>query len=273
MIRRRIAMMTLMFIVPLGGWYAKNYIVFGFFGPSSWIGANLLQVASPLLSYDERAALMAQGALSPEFPGGLYKEDAIISRAPPDQAKTHWGSVQPLTEPHKHHLDAIYPNRNYIGYLVSARRDLEDSLAIITRYPGRYAAAVAERYLATAVLPSYSHEQARHSTPMANHAPIVFLELPMPVRATMQIASFALYIGIPVLMAKWLCRSRMRRLRSQVVPSIWRPYVLMSLALIAMMSFIACAFNGWEQERMRWGYAPAYFCLAALWLDLRFRAR
>jgi len=45
--------------------YAKNWIVFGFFGTTSWAGANLVAVTTKQLPQDEREMLVREGKLSP----------------------------------------------------------------------------------------------------------------------------------------------------------------------------------------------------------------
>ncbi len=63
-VRRAIAVV----VVPLllvTGWYAKNQIVFGFFGPSSWLGLSLAKTATARLSPGDRERLVTDGVVSP----------------------------------------------------------------------------------------------------------------------------------------------------------------------------------------------------------------
>jgi len=65
--RRRLVLISLVPVLIVAGWYAKNEILFGSFGASSWAGMNLSHVTflSPLTTQSVRDELVAQGKLSP----------------------------------------------------------------------------------------------------------------------------------------------------------------------------------------------------------------
>lgn len=63
--RRRLALLLLLALTPALGWYAKNKVMFGFFGSSSWLGMSLAKQTTFQLTEEERAALIAEGRLHP----------------------------------------------------------------------------------------------------------------------------------------------------------------------------------------------------------------
>jgi hypothetical protein len=63
---RRLILISLLPLLVVTGWYAKNYALFGSFGASSWMGMNLSHVTflSPLTPEAVRDELIEQGTLS-----------------------------------------------------------------------------------------------------------------------------------------------------------------------------------------------------------------
>jgi 4-amino-4-deoxy-L-arabinose transferase-like glycosyltransferase len=115
------------------GWYAKNYVMFGFCGSSSWMGANLWKIASAGYSRDELVALAKrvpipnQAIEVPVFsPPSAYRIAALIAR--PD------GDV--LSRDDRH-------NREYIGI---ARLYFDASMVLIRDDTGRYLRNVRRAY-------------------------------------------------------------------------------------------------------------------------------
>ncbi len=64
---RKLVMVSLIPLLLVFGWYAKNSFLFGTFGASSWMGMNLSHVTflSPLTSQSVRDQLVSQGQLTP----------------------------------------------------------------------------------------------------------------------------------------------------------------------------------------------------------------
>lgn len=64
---RRLALISLLPVMLVTGWYAKNYVLFGSFGASSWAGMNLSHVTflSPLTPASVREEMVEQGILPP----------------------------------------------------------------------------------------------------------------------------------------------------------------------------------------------------------------
>lgn len=65
--RRKLVLASLLPVLIVTGWYAKNTFLFGSFGASSWMGMNLSHVTflSPLTPESVRQELIEQGRLSP----------------------------------------------------------------------------------------------------------------------------------------------------------------------------------------------------------------
>src|SRR5260370_4744 len=62
--RKAVVALTVSFAL-VGGLYLKNWLFFGFFGPSSLLGLNLYRITTELLPPEERLTLVERGELSP----------------------------------------------------------------------------------------------------------------------------------------------------------------------------------------------------------------
>ena len=117
-VRRQIALACILCLLPLVAWYSKNLVMFGFWGPSSWVGTNVVQVASQIVKEPEIKEMQAAGLLSTDFPA-IYDIKKITGRVPPDSLVDQLTHVS--LQPYKY---ADWPNYNYLGMLSSSRQDL-----------------------------------------------------------------------------------------------------------------------------------------------------
>ncbi len=137
--RRAILLGVIPAALITGGFYAKNWFLFGRFVSSTWTGMATGVTTSSQLTDDEAEALVERGIVSPFATidpfSDLSEYDPYIHRPPKtgipilDQDVTSTG----------------HPNFNNLAYLPIHDRYLRDSIAILRHYPIAY-----ERSLANA---------------------------------------------------------------------------------------------------------------------------
>lgn len=251
---------SLIFIIPIGGWYTKNLYVFGFWGPSSWFGANLAQVANG--SGADIRHLKETGAIAADFPGGFDTD--LFARAIPAQeipaALEH--PVLALIKTDDPAFTAyansvaynLAYNLNYYGIIPSARQDLHDSLVVIKSAPAKYANAVMQRFYAVHFIPSFHSRSLMLLSPHTPDAPPFMLAYYHFLEHT----AFLFYAIIPVT----------GLLFSLFYPSNkQREFTFICFGFAFILLLIGCALNGGEQERMRWGWQSTYILMTAILLQ------
>lgn len=135
--RKKMMMVVLVPIVVVASLYAKNQAVFGFFGPSSWLGLSLAKTATARLDPVDREALISGGVLSPfamvkPFSPLERYEAAAGIRFPNSEI----GALGRRLKSNGH------PNFNHRGFVdVSAQCRL-DAFEVIFRRPSVYAKSV-----------------------------------------------------------------------------------------------------------------------------------
>jgi hypothetical protein len=140
--RRRVMVMTaaipLLLVVAL---YAKNAIVFGKFGASTWLGMNLWMVASDGMSRAQLAALRDEGRLSAVAVVGPFH---ALSDYPGDFAEVRgFERIPALRQTIK---STGHLNLNHLGYVAVGDAFTRDALRLIRIAPRRYAAGVAHAW-------------------------------------------------------------------------------------------------------------------------------
>lgn len=238
--RKQIILASLIFMLPMSAWYAKNQILFGFFGPSSWMGSNLAQVASAIEPPSTLGFYKRLGAIGPHFPVDVNMF-YVVKYVPPEALPE--GLPEVLGNPVKEVIgETTHYNANYLGIITTARQDFQDSLFIISENPGDYFRHVLRRAWSVISTPSAFH-------PYTELYNIKATLPPLPWYCMAQI----LYFWMPLI----------------VLATRWKkqPELLPILALLAANLVISCAFNGIEQERMRWASQAAYVLLAAFFLE------
>lgn len=249
---RRILPWSLVFLLPLGAWYTKNSVMFGFWGASSWMGANLSQAVERTVPAESIARLKQEGRIPGDYPIGFHidviRDHYGAQHAVPPEARATVASLS------KSNGAANY---NYIGVVSSSARDLRDSLTIIGHEPSSYLAGVFERILTASSQPTFRYPYFLR-TPLAEHIDRLFGRYAGIVQQTLDHTAFLLYMLIPLAGVAYLFFCKSRELRT---------ILMFSSAILAFMMFAVCAVNGWEQERMRWGWQPVYVLLAAIVLE------
>jgi hypothetical protein len=140
--RRRLVLISLIPILLVSGWYAKNYFLFGNFGASTWAGMNLSHVTflSPLTPQSVRDELVKQGGVSPypvvEAFRSIDDYDGFMP-VPPKRG------IPVLDEPFKS-TKAV--NFNDAFYIPLSDRMARDAVSFIRAYPGLYLASVKQGF-------------------------------------------------------------------------------------------------------------------------------
>lgn len=238
--------------------YLKNLVLYGFLGATSWMGSNIADVAYVLPLPGELWQLKDQRVVSHWFPIGLRLEVATnvrkswvaAGKASPDYGHPSLGILK-YKEGYDRH------NYNYQAMVESGKQDLEDSLAIIRRYPWKYAEKVLDQMALSAVTPSLSHRCCGFGLENVRALDVTYDQLPPAAQAGMGVGSAALYAAAPLL-ALALAAFGRGYVRER------RAFVVTVFFVAATMLLISCAFNWREHERARWGTAPLYLALLAL---------
>jgi hypothetical protein len=139
---RRLILISLLPVLIVSGWYTKNYVLFGSFGASSWMGMNLSHVTflSPLTPQSVREELIDQGVLSAYPVTEAFRsteEYRGFMLVPPKRG------IPVLDEPLKS-TEAI--NFNHAFYIELSGRMLRDALSFIRTRPDLYLASVKQGF-------------------------------------------------------------------------------------------------------------------------------
>lgn len=140
--RRRLVLISLIPVLLVFGWYAKNYYLFGTFSTSSWAGMNLSHVTffSPLIPQSVRDELVRQKELSPYPVAEAFRsidDYKGFMSAPPKRG------IPVLDEPLKS-TKAI--NFNDIFYLSLSNRMAKDAIHFIELNPGWYLSSIRQGF-------------------------------------------------------------------------------------------------------------------------------
>jgi len=250
--RRQIITYSLIFILPLCTVYTKNYLIFGFWGGSSWMGSNLAQAVTNA---------------TPRNTMRSYKQYRLIHRVFPINIvmNTVYG-VSPNAEEMSQGLPTVLSsmykpievkdrnaagNANHISVLHTSRSDMKDSLYIIGRDPVTYLKHVALQLETILSIPAlfYPYHLSNPQVVIVERAHLTDL---------FRVAALVLYMGIPLVVLLQEQRKNNKKLLIFLTIFFW----------FAMgMLLIGCAFNGFEQERMRWGWQAIYVIFAAIFLE------
>jgi hypothetical protein len=140
---RKLVMVSLIPVLLVVGWYAKNSVVFGTFGASSWMGMNLSHITflSPLTSQPVRDELVSQGKLTPYPVAEAFRPIAdyhgLVSTPPPRGI--------PVLDENIKSTKAI--NFNHTFYIELSDRMLKDAINFIGVRPDLYLASVKQGFL------------------------------------------------------------------------------------------------------------------------------
>ncbi|HEY0465605.1 MAG TPA: hypothetical protein VGC79_15430 [Polyangiaceae bacterium] len=243
------------FAVPgllLFAWCAKNLLIFGFFGTSSWASRNFSHSVVQLLGPERVLAEVRLGHLSPAatlapFESGERNVQAFGLPA-------HATGVPALDNTRKAYGTPLPVNYNHWSYPPSARFYAADTRHLLAQYPVAYLRAIAERSVRVFFAPVDQDGYV-----MANRHKIVQVSQAFDALDQSGLAHWLLGVGLTLaaLCAPWASRGR-------------RMVLALSLFAICWAGLVGIFGDFGENYRFRyevlwfgWVIAAAgYFCAA-----------
>ena len=133
--RRRTLVVAALPLLLVGGWYAKNLIVFNEFGASTWLGMSLHRIATAEVPEEEVDRLIAEDRVSP------------IAAVPAFQPLGAYSEFVTMPDPRGHPaVDELWrgniPNYNHVGYIAVSRAHQDAAITIMRTHPQAYGRAV-----------------------------------------------------------------------------------------------------------------------------------
>lgn len=130
---KAIVQITLLPIILVVGWYAKDAIMFHTYSTSSWLGMNMTHVTTDALSATTLQQMIANGELTkivlvPAFSPVDSYVPGIIRAHPKAGARV----LNSKTE------DSVYANFNNINYIAVSNAYLHNDLQFVLRRPATY---------------------------------------------------------------------------------------------------------------------------------------
>lgn len=119
-------------LLVMGGWMAKNQILFGEPTLSSWFGMNLQRAVIPVLPQDELETMHDEGKVSDIAMIGPFGAYGLYADAMPPCAPEY--SHRSVSEPGRT-TDETSPNFNYQCFLPIFAQAGDDAMAVIREHP------------------------------------------------------------------------------------------------------------------------------------------
>jgi hypothetical protein len=260
---------------------AKNLVVFGFLGLSSWAPLNLVGVTVEKLPSDERAALVASGALSPL--------SAFNAFGPIERLQAALPPLVPTGEPSLDNTEKAngQPNMNHAAMLAASRLRAGDAIAALRADPANYGAVLLMSLYTFHRPPNEFRDVRRNLAHIEDWARLAnatiglqpaawygsSLDPDRPADLLLQVSYGALLITLLVLAAG--CR-----LAGPVLRSVWRrqalPAETVALVLMvwtgAFVFLVSSMLDVLENNRARYTIAPLLTLAAAWYVVQRLRA-
>jgi hypothetical protein len=143
--RRRVLAAAALPVLLIGGWMAKNWVLFGTPTTSSWTGMNMLRSVQPAIDRDDLAALRANGTISDIGVAGAFLNYDSYQRAvdPCQPSRAAVLSLDMRTPPGTGPAVTAQaaPNFNYECYLQVFEVAGDDASAMIRSHPGAWLTA------------------------------------------------------------------------------------------------------------------------------------
>ncbi len=258
--------------------YIKNFLVFGSFTSSSWLGMNLSRETTFMMPFQERKSLAERGELSvfslvPAFPPlGFYENEC-----------------QPLTSTGVAVLDQKVNstggyNFNHAEYLEASKIYFRDALWVMSRHPEAYGRGMAHSFLFYFLPASNYHRldgnrekirgwddafnflfQGRVADPMAPAAEREAMkQLYVPPFWNM---SLLLVCGFPflALFGLWLASKSLEKARKNLAFSLTLLFVWFNILYVTL---VGNSLEVGENNRFRFIIDPLYVVLLALFLKM-----
>lgn len=254
-------------------WFAKNLLLFGFFGSSSWFGLSAARMTVFRIPGEERRALAARGDLSP------------VAGLPPFSAPERYLEFVPLPPVGHPVLDELrkstgQPNYNHRVFPEVSRRAAADAAKVLRERPAVYAGAVAEAlWHATQPASDFTPFGANLEAIDGTERAFSFLVLGQPfrdryfptLRHRAPVRHFVgMLAGLPLLalgLSLWAVVGAARRLPSLLRDPSDRPRgatTLFLLGTIAWVVGVGCLLEVGENNRFRFLVDPFLLVLVAV---------
>jgi hypothetical protein len=152
--RRRLLPAALVALTLVFAVYFKNWIEFGSFSTSSWLGMNLARLATESIPPEEREDLERQGIISAV---SLVPPFSFLKKYPVDFRQPEFRNRRGLVD-HPVLIDPVKSTRavnlNHLAYIEISKRYRADALTLIRRDPKRYLGSLANGWLLFTLPPS-----------------------------------------------------------------------------------------------------------------------
>ncbi len=132
--RTRLVVLALVPVLLVGGWMAKNEVVFGRATLSSWFGMNLQRAVIPVLDADELQAMYEAGEVSDVAMVGPFGDYDLYVPFEPAASCLLEHSHPAVAIPDRT-TDLYSPNFNYECYLPVFDQAGDDAMAVIRDHP------------------------------------------------------------------------------------------------------------------------------------------
>ncbi|MBZ0273030.1 glycosyltransferase family 39 protein [bacterium] len=146
--KKRMAIAASLPFLLVFGWYAKNLAMYGEFTASAWLGMNMANAITVRVPKEVRLELAKAGAISPVSLIYPFNPISVYARVLPPPPLTD----VPLLDEERKTTDAI--NYHNLGYIAVSKTYARDAFGLIARFPGTYAASVANGLATTFRPPS-----------------------------------------------------------------------------------------------------------------------
>jgi hypothetical protein len=120
----------------VGSLYFKNHLMFGFLGPSSWMGMNLATMTHTNLDESARRGIFEADHISPLVADDPFRALSDYPLAMTDKGKTGIAALDQETR-----FDGS-PNFNHGAYIPISRQFGKDAFKVFQAYPEHYVKAV-----------------------------------------------------------------------------------------------------------------------------------
>jgi hypothetical protein len=250
--RLRLFLLIVLLTLPTVGWYAKNQVIFGFFGASSWMGMNLFRASVRNLEPHTLEEYVASGAISQmvvDQPKGFRRPELYLK-----YGYTRTSQIAVLNE----------DDLNNINTIDTAREYQRSAVNLIRGEPLNYIRNVAISYTRFNWLASgYEHlvfNKALLPAWWLGYERALYLE---PWMERYGSVSYWLIPAIQLeLLGLWLVR---RRRRSESVVEFIRavPAVLIGDGLLVYSVIVATMLEYGENDRFRFAVEPLIWLLFA----------
>jgi len=131
-LRKPIALCSVIPFLPVLLLLTKNYLVFGEFSSSSWLGMGMFRVATHTMTTETKEELIRQGSLS-EL--SLIRSYSTIPAYRQFLGRVPQTDIPALDQQNK---TTGFTNYNYLGYLNISRLYLQEALSILRNHPRYY---------------------------------------------------------------------------------------------------------------------------------------